>query len=526
VPAHPQLLAFATSSRVGVLAGRRIRYVGSVPAGTRLARLAWSGDGRQLAWTSSDSDASQQLTMVDVTDGRRHTWLHTSGAIGTGLRGVVVPADDSRFAEYLPDGTRRTFPVRLPRPRRRNAEVDGTSVNLALPLDGQWLVLAEHNALVGRGGPVRAFRYDPQRMALTVERHGTGMADSAVDLGRGDAAWIEHRSGSYCLSSDGLDAVGMHLPQLPARPDGRTWGIRRLEVAHGVQVLATGTGQSDSGCDSDPDFRWLTLRDGRWVERERGLIDLDVATDGRVARVRGRLCGETEVCPHSEYLSVRPSGAQVSEPGATSLELPRGTTQVRFSPAFAGSLREAGGSGPPLSASMRLTPRGLQPLRFGATPAELQRATATPLSFELDARGCGVVVPTDVDLWDALGLEGRIVDGRLAALVVWTRDLPTVDGDDVDYEPDVATDLWPSVRAVRARGPRTDRGVGAGDTVDLLIERYGLPSAHTAPTALGAVTYTYRLGRRTLVARADGRGVIRRLWLGDRTQPVRCAGGR
>jgi hypothetical protein len=527
-PPSPQLLAFAAGSRIGVVEGERVRYVGELGDGrSLLGEIGWSGDGRHVAWVTTTDDYDNELVMVDVRDGSKQTWSDVTGTIEPGMHGVVLGRYDGEFVEYLPDGSSERFEVDLPLPR----EPEGippthpdTGVNAVRPFEGAWLVFAEHNAIAGRGGPVRAFRYDPQRRSRQLVARGTGLVGAPVPMGDGRAVWIERRSGSACISVDELGAIGVRIANLPARDDERTWGIGRLAVADGIHVLARGTGQFPTGgadCDSDLDYRWLTLRDGAWAEREGGLFDLDLAADGRVARVRGRYCLEDEACPEVGYSRAELEGASLELPGGEEIELPDDTTQVRFSPALPSRVLRAGGDGPALDDRMVVGFTGLGPLAFGASPVDLQASTSTPLSFELDRGGCGTVTPTDLGLEQELGFEGQLADGRLDALVVSSLDVPAEDGDDEDVEPDELSDLQPGVGAVEPRGPRTDRGLRAGETVDMLYELYGEPTRRGRPTRTGAVEYTYELAEGVLVARADGAGTIRRLEL-RASEPADC----
>lgn len=404
-PPRPQVLAFVAGRRIGVVEGTRIRYLAELERGQRVEQIDWSGDGSQLAWSVGDADESgrSRLQMINVQSGAMHTW-RTGFAVANpdpGLRGVVVATYPSRFVEYLPDGSQRTFLVHVPRPADAVAEVQGTSVNAAIPLGRRWLVLAENASTVGRGGPVRAFLFDPQRAELKQVVKGVGIADQPVRLSGDRAIWIEHRSGDACISGDELNAYGISVPALPERSDERSWAVTHLSADHGIDVLARVTGDwtSAHSCNSDRTENWLHLKGGRWIERESGLVGLDVAADGRVARIRGSICEPAQPCPNAAFLGVDPKEATLSTPdGDVLAALPASTTQVRFSPALPAAAAEAKGRGPELSATMRLSLGGFGPLRMGMDPSQLQDATSTPLTIKADSRGCGSVVPTDAGL--------------------------------------------------------------------------------------------------------------------------------
>ncbi len=522
-----QLLAFAAGRRIGVVEGSRIRYVAKLAPGDVPIELDWSGDGRQLAWTVSGDEEEVGLTleMVDVETGARRAWHSVTGSPDPGLEGVVVASYQGRFTEYLPDGKRLIFPFHLHH-LQRPGYASTTGVDAVMPFGERWLVLGEYTVFSGRGGPVRAFLYDPQTAQFSQVAKGTGFPAEPMQLEGGGAAWIERRSGSACLEGDEIGSIGTEVPDLPRQGDERRWGVRRLITARGISLLALRTGDwigsaENLECDDDPSYSWLELKDGDWVARERGLLDLDLAADGRIARVRGRICNDDEGCPQSIYMRVATSEATLEDPASDRVvTLPRNTVQVRFSPAHSRAAPDYGGEGPALSTVMRLDMGGFGPLRMGMTPTELQNDTSTPLTFQLDSTGCGTVTPTDFLTNRKLGFEGEVRDDRLAAIRVTTLDgPPKVDEyEDADEEPDPLSDLQPGVGSVKARGPRIDDALRAGDTVDLMLERFGRPADQTGLSPTDAVDYSYKLDGGSLLAHADGAGTLRRLEL--RAEPT------
>lgn len=514
-PSLPQRLAFVGPRGIGVLDEDGIEYVAELGLEETLLGLQWSGDGRQLAWQVTGPEGlGYRLEMVDLEDGSRQSWAELHSRPDPGLSGVTIASYSSHFTEYLPDGERRRFRFALPVPPDVPGGVPGTGVSAVLPFGTRWLVLAEHNSKAGRGGPVRAFLFDPRSGDYEQVAEGVGYPAEPVRTEDGDAIWIEHRSGSACLSADEIGAYGREVPDLPEREDERTWGISRVNATGAVSVLAWGTAQygyNGSSCDGDEAMTWLLLEDGKWVVRERGLLDLDVAADGRIARVRGRICEESEACPESGSMPFDVTEATVEDPASGEVRsLPAGTWEVRFSPALPASAPEYGGSGPELSSEMVLEPGGLGPLRMGMTLTELQAGTSTPLTFELDG-GCGTVSPTDAIRAAEIGVEGAIRGGRLAELTVTSLDRPAENDEDEDGEPDSLTDLQPGVGSIERRGPRIEGGIAAGDSVDIMLERLGPPNDQTAPGPTDAVDYSYELDDAVLLAHADGSGTLRRL---------------
>lgn len=526
-PHRPQLLAFVAGRRIGVVEGSRIRYVAELASGDVPIELDWSGDGRQLAWTvtGSEEEVGSRLEMVDVKTGARRTWHNVIGSPDPGLEGIVVADYHGRFTEYLPDGERLIFPFHLHH-LQRPGYPSTTGVDAVMPFRNRWLVLGEYTVFSGRGGPVRAFLYDPQTARFSQVAKGIGFPAEPMPLEGGGAAWIERRSGSACLEGDEIGSIGTEVPALPPHAEEHGWGVRRLITARGVSLLALRTGDwigssENLECDDDPSYSWLELKDGDWVTRERGLLDLDLAANGRIARVRGRICNEDEACPQSIYMHAATSEATLENPADDQVvSLPQDTVQVRFSPARPSGAPDYSGDGPILSPAMRLDMGGFGPLRMGMNPTEMQSGTSTPLTFQLDSTGCGTVTPTDFLTNQELGFEGEVRDNRLAAIRVSTLDgPPKVDEyEDADEEPDPLSDLQPRVGSVKARGPRIDGALRAGDTVDLMLERFGRPAHQTGLSSTDAVDYSYELDGGSLLAHADGAGVLRRLEL--RAEPT------
>jgi hypothetical protein len=533
-PHQPQRLAFVAGRRIGIVEGERIRYVAKLPRGAELIELDWSGDGRRLAWTMTlpSEDIGTSLEMVDIETGARQIWHGVEGSPDPGLEGIDTATYQGQFAEFLPSGERRVFPFHLHHLRRRDYS-SATGVDAVMPFGEHWLVLAEHTVFAGRGGPVRAFLYDPQTARFRQVAKGSGFPFEPVHLPGGGAAWVEGGSGGACPVDDEVGTLGAKAPELPVGADRRRWIIIRLLAAEGISVLARRTGERTSPpekleCTDDHSYSWLTLKNGRWTVRERGLLELDVAADGRIARVRGSLCGDLEACSKHTPLGPTVTSATVEDPDGEIVTLPTDTERVRFSPALPSAAPDYGGEGPALSDGMKFDLGGLGPLHMGMDPSELQSGTSTPLTFQLDSDGCGTVTPTDYRVARALGIEGEIRSDRLTAIRITTLDgPPTVDEyEDADEEPDPLSDLQPGVGSVRARGPRIEGALRAGNGVDMMLEQFGRPSDETHPSATDAVDYSYELDGGTLLAHADGSGTLRRLELRAQPTPPCYSGGR
>jgi hypothetical protein len=529
-PASPQVLAFATEDRVGIVDGARIRYLGKIArtwSGHDIDEIVWSGDGRQLAWLSLLERGAgvfdSLLTMVDVESGARHTWRDVNGPLTSGMSGVVAGGYEGRFTQFLPDGTREDYEIDLPPPPDPDrTEETRTEVRGALPLAGRWLLVAEDSdRLYMHANARRVFLFDPQRPRLIPHMSvSSGSWRQPTRIDDRHAVWVDSTDIGYCRHADELGGYRVRFPELPDHPDGLSWRIRSV-TARGdeIDVLARGTGVPsadgefrDTECArGDADYGRWTLRDGAWVEGQSGLLELDVAVDGRVAEVRGEVCDPFawgDGCfglGEGEYEAFRYGRGNVELEDGSSLALPTETRFVRFSPSSPFTVAEAVGDGPPLADTMRIDADGLGPLRLGATRDALQAATRTPLRFDLDEAGCGRVTLADAAAGQALGVEGRMVDGRLVSVVASTRDVAA------DEENPPISELQPDVSSVEARGPRTDRGVRAGDDLDRLLARHGEARTVDADPATQETVYDFAVGDSTLSATVDAVATVRRL---------------
>jgi hypothetical protein len=116
-----------------------------------------------------------------------------------------------------------------------------------------------------------------------------------------------------------------------------------------------------------------------------------------------------------------------------------------------------------------------------------------------------------------LGVEGKLVDGRLTTISVTTLDVP------VDYEQPPLSELQPDVSAVQPRGPRTDQGVRAGDSIDSLFQAYGEPAETQVEPGSDFTVYVFDAEGGTLTARVDGAATVRQLEL-DHAEGDPCEG--
>jgi hypothetical protein len=247
VPAS-QRLAFATPNRLGVVEGRKIRYLASLPpeSVSEFEEITWSGDGRQLAWVSIEEEAEYAyvLTMVDVETGERRTWSDVAPPILPGTRGVVSSNFDGRFTEYLPGGRSEEFSVKIPPPLDpQRTESASTYVLGAIPAEGAWLVAAENSERsVLPASSYRVFRFDPQDPTLVPRLSIEDWFEpSRLDDDR--VIWIDRNWIDQCRNSDRVSGYRVRAPALPSRPDERDWRINRVIAANGeISILAKGSG--------------------------------------------------------------------------------------------------------------------------------------------------------------------------------------------------------------------------------------------------------------------------------------------
>lgn len=530
VPPARQALAYASPTEVGVLRDGRTTTLGRIRSGARLLQMQWSGDGNAVGWLAQDEERfTRTVTVADVRTGRSHTFTEESlGSLAPGLRGVTTGSFKGSFAELRADGTRRDFAVDVAPVVSTVVDADAdaasppvvrnTSVSVALPLNGQWLVAAENDSRMGaHGAPHRLFAFDPARGSLTLAGITGYSSDDLVRVSDRAALWIERGSNGACDPYARLGGYGMPVPELPPTPDG-SWEIRRAIAAKdGVEVVVRrlrGSFDADGGgaCTEDArTLRWMVHRAGAWSTKATGVIDVGAATDGRRAVVRGRITGLRD--DQSPLLEV--DSATVIDPAGERVDLPSGTTTVLFSPASPMTVADVPARGPGLAQAGRLGGDGLGALRFGATAREVQAGTGTRLRIALDARGCGTIQPQDPREQARIGVVGRMVDGRLDRLEVTSGDRP------VDYEHDALSSVQTDVSAIEVRGPATPRGVRAGESVDGLLAAEGTP-ADTRQLPDGRTRYRFEDAGRTLLADVDGAGVLRRMvWMQDGT-PGTC----
>lgn len=537
-PVEPQRLAFASDNLIGVVEGREIREVASLPGNeSAFDEITWSGDGRQLGWVSyifGEHGYRSGLTMVDLESGARQVWDGVNPPIRPGTTGILGSDFEGRFRQYLPGGEVEDFTIRIPPPPDpERTEPAPTYVLGALPSEGAWLVAAENSERLAMPAySYRLFRFDPQRPEL-VPRASIRPWVEPTRLDDHRVVWIDDNYVDSCRNSDRVTGYRVRAPALPARSDQRSWRLRRVISANGeIDVLARGTGGAyedrpgyeDDCAKGEGSFRWLALRDGSWQERGSGLVELDLAEDGRVARVEGEVCEVYEydsgcvIEGEGEYEALRFGHGHLDFPDGFRLDLPVGTQILRFSPATPIAVRRTVGEGPELSVEQPLNPDGFGALRFGAAPEEIQAATRSALSFDLDPEGCGSARLADAGAARELGVEGRFAGGRLVALVVSTRDVPA------DEEHPALSEFQPDVSEIVPRGPRTDRGVGAGDSVDRLLDEYGTPSGTRVDPLTESTAYRFEVDGVELTALVDGSATIRRLELRRGKGGGTCAG--
>jgi hypothetical protein len=535
-PVEPQHLAVIGRYRLSVVEGKKIRLIAARPTkpGGPFENVTWSGDGKQLAWTDYEEGPQgfdSYLTMVDPRTGIRHRWAGVYGPFTPGTTGIVAAGYQGRFTQYLPDGRGEELAVKIsPPPNPERTEPTYTQILGAIPGEGAWLIAAENSArLEMPADSYRVFRFDPERpdlIPLLSVRQGWSQPTRLDD---DHLVWTDKDEVDSCRDADRVGGYRVQPPPLPDRTDHRSWRIDRVIAAEGViNVLARGTGQAQSDppgfkgecVRGEGSFHWLTLHDGTWVDHGAGLIELDLADNGRVARIEGEVCGPpgTDGYPpacesaiegdgegEGDYELLRYGAGRLDFPDGSHLPLPTWARKLRFSPGTPITVDRTTGHGPAIDDTLTLDAGGLGSLRFGATPAEMQAGTESALRFEVDEHGCESVELADAGADSELGVRGSVVDGRLAALTETTLDSP------VDETRAPLSELQPDVSAIKPRGPRTDRGIHAGDDVDRLFGAYGTPKETKSDPETEMTEYVFDSKGDTVTAEVDGGAVIRRL---------------
>ncbi|MBJ7469813.1 MAG: hypothetical protein JHD16_00855 [Solirubrobacteraceae bacterium] len=509
-----------TARAVVVEEAGKDRTVARVNRDDRIDQFLWSGDGRQLAWLQNTEEPSyeQSLHLVDVRTGVERTWKDVYGLLTPSPRGVAIGAYNGRFHEYLPDGAQRSYRVTLPAtPKRRKAlglepasPAPSTETAFATPINGDWLVPARLTGAGPEGSRYDLVAYRADTASTRVLRPSRGEAGiaAAVRIDDRRVVWAT-QAGTECAAGNSLAGYGLKVPNLP-ESIGAVWIVRELSASgESADLIARRMSflqGSDTCASTDGGQRtWFHLRRGKWQQRGEGVADVAVASDGRIARVNGTVpSGKLDVGLEADELAY---GSAWLEPvGGERTPLPKGTRAVAFSPASPMTLRTTVGDGPALTSRAVLTPSGVGALQLGRSLASIRAATSTALTTLSRNGRCTEIRATDLRLDNRLGVRGTLVDDTLEALSVTTRDTKIDDEDDYGIG-----DLQPGVKKVVPRGPRTWRGVRAGDALNDLVAAHGMPARRTTRSRQGAVEYEYQVKGGLLVARADANATVRRI---------------
>lgn len=281
-------IAYVTGDQV-LLRGREgaVRALGTVPADERVSELAWSVDGRYLAWLRW-SFAAMTVQVHDVAADRTGTWVAPSSpslpprALGASGAGFVVQAATNVLAFLDPRAVLAGRAARL--------------VPVTGALDDADLLTTSGTRILVTAGPGAQTVYDvgPDGRATLLYTDGTGnrqpsgaalTADGRrlvyTTILRGDEeCTLDFRIVTRDLVANREDPASM-APRLPidalqmanatTGPNGRTFAAVSTEI--GV-------------CDQ-PVTAWLFVLSGdRWSVVDRDATWGASAADGRLAVIR------------------------------------------------------------------------------------------------------------------------------------------------------------------------------------------------------------------------------------------------
>ncbi|WNI26171.1 hypothetical protein [Streptomyces sp. ITFR-16] len=289
---RPVLAYIGPERRAVMLAEAAGRTWQAVRTGTRAPeRLAWSPDGRRLAWTDSvEDDTTGRLHILDVTTGKEVSHACPCRGIGfLGTDAVSLASDGSALLTFAATGD----PQRIPLVRSKGpyallvtGGTDDVIVFTPLPegpgvFRGQGTIDA-----VDRRGRLRPLL--PAKSPSTLTEAWRAPDGKAV-------AWSDSDSGGACWTTSTLHShsggTGRPARLLPADTAFRQALIDDQRAITYAAWAGTGMTVTFSGlrsCNAPYPGRPVSyyVRDGKWTYLGTGLLGVGLGADGRTAQLR------------------------------------------------------------------------------------------------------------------------------------------------------------------------------------------------------------------------------------------------
>jgi hypothetical protein len=288
------VLAFVQPRRQTVMladaTGRTWKAAGT---GRRVpTRLAWSPDGRRLAWTDpSDGGTTGRLHVLDVTTGKKVS--HPCPCQGIGFLGadaVSLATDGSALLTFAATGDPQRLPLtRSKGPSAQLATGGSDDVTVFTPLPEGPGVFRGQGTLdaVDRRGRIRPLL--PAKSPSTLAEAWRAPDGKAV-------AWANSDSGGACWTTSTLfshsGAAGRPQRLLPGDSAFRQALIGDQRAVTSAAWAGEGMTVTYAGlqnCQAPYPGRAVSyyVRDGKWTFLGNGLLGVALGADGRTARLRG-----------------------------------------------------------------------------------------------------------------------------------------------------------------------------------------------------------------------------------------------
>jgi hypothetical protein len=274
-------LAYMTDKGLTIVAGGRQSVVAA--EGVDTSSLAWSADGRFVAWLH-DSGDYKRIAVHDTTKGTT-TEVPTAGSLPPRTVGLVAVGNafvtfDHEAAELHVVETRKATAARAVRTQHEPEPDPGKAAYLMASTGDAVVMSRPSEDAAAYGGPEDIFevRLDGavRRIARDLSDHNVRLGGAAVDPSGARVAYVSStREGTcpgYEVDHDVVTVVDRatgRVVEQPTGPDaakGRYWSISNLRYdRHGKLVAAFKQGPTECSAIGHDPAALYEVKDGRWV---------------------------------------------------------------------------------------------------------------------------------------------------------------------------------------------------------------------------------------------------------------------